>query len=56
MVLIPLHLGVGNGDAFHRAYLLVPFLCWVPNLILAEYVIRRRQRPVRMGLGDHVAS
>lgn len=28
--------------AFDRAYPIVPFLCWVPNLLLAEWMIRRR--------------
>ena len=28
--------GVPDGTAFSRAYLLVPFLSWVPNLVLAE--------------------
>lgn len=36
--------GVEEGLAFDRAYHIVPFLCWVPNLILAEYLIRRRAR------------
>lgn len=31
--------------AFDRAYSVVPFLCWVPNLLVAEWVLRRR--PVR---------
>jgi uncharacterized membrane protein len=49
MVLIPLHLGVGDGDAFHRAYLIIPFLSWVPNLVVAEYLVRRaRRRPARV--------
>ena len=28
------------GD-FHSAYLLVPFLCWVPNLVVVELLLRR---------------
>jgi uncharacterized membrane protein len=36
LVLIPLL----DGD-FMRAYLLTPFLCWVPNLVVAELVLRR---------------
>jgi hypothetical protein len=35
IVLIPL-----LGD-FRSAYLLVPFLCWVPNLAVIEWVLRR---------------
>ncbi|MBO4204892.1 DUF2306 domain-containing protein [Micromonospora echinofusca] len=44
-VLIPLLIslgGVPEQDAFLRAYVLVPFLSWVPNLLLAEYLLRRR--------------
>jgi uncharacterized membrane protein len=29
-------LGTGGDTAFDRAYLLVPFLAWVPNLLVAE--------------------
>jgi uncharacterized membrane protein len=38
-VLIPAQIalaGVPETVAFHRAYLLVPFLSWVPNLLVAE--------------------
>jgi len=28
------------GD-FPSAYMLVPFLCWVPNLLVAEWLLRR---------------
>jgi uncharacterized membrane protein len=33
---------VDAATAFDRAYALVPFLCWVPNLVVAELWIRRR--------------
>ncbi|WP_022892471.1 DUF2306 domain-containing protein [Agromyces subbeticus] len=33
------------GAAFDNAYLAVPFLCWVPNLVVAEWLIRRRGLP-----------
>ena len=36
LALIPL-----LGD-FRSAYLLVPFLCWVPNLVVVELLLRRR--------------
>ena len=39
LALIPL-----LGD-FHSAYLLVPFLSWVPNLIVVEWLLRRRPAP-----------
>ncbi|MFC8851416.1 MULTISPECIES: DUF2306 domain-containing protein [unclassified Micromonospora] len=30
---------------FETAYVAVPFLCWVPNVIVAEWLIRRRGLP-----------
>ncbi|MDI1462730.1 DUF2306 domain-containing protein [Catellatospora sp. KI3] len=33
--------GVDGQVAFDRAYLVVPFLAWVPNLIVAEWWLRR---------------
>ncbi len=41
--LIPAQIATGTADAeaFDRAYLLVPLLCWVPNL-LTEYVLTHR--------------
>ncbi len=34
-----------DGDiAFDRAYLLVPFLSWVPNLLVAEWYLATRER------------
>jgi uncharacterized membrane protein len=36
IVLIPL-----LGGDFLSAYLLTPFLCWVPNLVIAEVLLRR---------------
>ncbi|WP_344237022.1 DUF2306 domain-containing protein [Actinocorallia libanotica] len=42
IVLTALQPGVAPETAFDRAYLLVPFLCWVPNLLIAErFHIRR---------------
>jgi uncharacterized membrane protein len=34
--------GVPQQLAFDRAYAVVPFLCWVPNLLVAELYLRRR--------------
>lgn len=31
--------------AFANAYAAVPFLCWLPNLLFAEWLIRRRGLP-----------
>lgn len=33
------------GDHFAQAYAPVPFLCWIPNLIVAEILITRRGLP-----------
>jgi uncharacterized membrane protein len=35
-------LGVNEDVAFGRAYAIVPFLCWIPNLIVAEIYLRHR--------------
>lgn len=34
--------GVDERTAFSRAYLLVPFLAWVPNLLVAEWYLATR--------------
>ena len=45
-LLIPqLLLGVPYQQAYRAAYLPVPFLCWLPNLVIAELLIRRRGLP-----------
>jgi hypothetical protein len=31
---------------FSRAYLIVAWLCWVPNLLIAEWMVHRRARVV----------
>ncbi len=36
--------GVDPAVAFDRAYLLVPFLSWVPNLLVAEWYLATRER------------
>lgn len=38
---LPVLIQVFDGD-FPRAYSYVPFLCWVPNLLVVELVLRRR--------------
>jgi len=35
-ILIPLQIGIDPDTAFTRAYYLVPFLAWVPNLLIAN--------------------
>lgn len=32
----------GLGMGFMSAYVIVSWLCWVPNLVVAEYLVRRR--------------
>lgn len=47
LLLAPLLLGQPweFDSAFANAYAAVPFLCWLPNLIVAEWLIRRRGLP-----------
>jgi hypothetical protein len=40
---------LGNGVNFHNNYLIIAFLSWVPNLILAEVINRYGKRPVVLG-------
>jgi uncharacterized membrane protein len=42
---MPVLVPVMGGDLL-AAYQLVPFLCWVPNLVVAELVLRRRPAAV----------
>jgi len=30
---------------FPRSYITVSWLCWVPNLLIAEWMVRRRKLP-----------
>ena len=46
LLLIPLEtslLGTDADAAWDRAYAVVPFLCWVPNLVVAERHLRSRR-------------
>jgi uncharacterized membrane protein len=46
LALLPLTGGGFEFDAaFANAYAAVPFLCWLPNLLFAEWLIRRRGLP-----------
>lgn len=39
-------LGLALGISFETAYPVISWICWVPNLIVAEWLIfRRRPRP-----------
>ncbi|MGI4896563.1 MAG: DUF2306 domain-containing protein [Janthinobacterium lividum] len=45
-LLIPqLFLGVSFEEAYVNAYAPVPFLAWLPNLVICEFMIRRRGLP-----------
>ncbi len=48
--------GTDDGTAFERAYLLVPFLSWVPNLLVAEWYLAARRRAVLVPLTPAVAT
>lgn len=46
---IYLGLGLGLGIPFRDTYQTVAWLCWVPNLVVAEWlVLRTRSRPARV--------
>jgi uncharacterized membrane protein YozB (DUF420 family) len=49
MLLVPIQTALAGVDpqvAFDRAYLLVPFLAWLPNLVVAErYLARQTPSP-----------
>lgn len=52
ILLIVVYMATGAEDqdvAFASAYLWVPFLCWVPNVLVAEWLIRRRRLPSLVG-------
>ncbi len=49
-VLVAVLVATSGGDldpeaAFANAYAAVPFLCWLPNLVVAEWLVRRRGLP-----------
>jgi uncharacterized membrane protein len=41
---------VATQAAFDRVYVVMPFLCWVPNLLLAEWILRRAPRASRSAM------
>lgn len=45
LILIQLPFGLDGAVAAANAYAPVPFLCWLPNLVIAEYIIYRRGLP-----------
>lgn len=40
--------------SFHAAYITVSWLCWIPNLVVAEWWLRRKVRRHAIG-GGYVA-
>lgn len=45
------------GAVFDNAYAAVPFLAWLPNLVVAEWLIRRRGLPsYRLSSGTEIAN
>ncbi len=45
LILVQVPFGVDGAVAAANAYAPVPFLCWLPNIVVAEYIIRRRGLP-----------
>jgi uncharacterized membrane protein len=45
LMLVQLPLGIDDAQAAVNAYAPVPFLCWLPNLVIAEYIVYRRGLP-----------
>jgi hypothetical protein len=39
-------LSLAAGIPFADAYPVISWLCWVPNLVLAEWFVQRRQAPI----------
>ena len=45
LILVQLPLGVPPDAIAANAYAPVPFLCWLPNIVIAEYIVYRRGLP-----------
>jgi uncharacterized membrane protein len=45
LVLVHLAFGLEGSQAFTNAYAAVPFLAWLPNIVIAEIMIARRGLP-----------
>ncbi|MDA2889987.1 DUF2306 domain-containing protein [Mycolicibacterium sp. BiH015] len=54
LILIQMPFGVDLDVAAANAYAPVPFLCWLPNVVVAEFLIRRRGLPslIRAGASE----
>ena len=44
-------LSVGMGADFTTAYIIIGWACWVPNLLVAEWIIRSSARSKRLSTG-----
>ena len=53
---IYLPLSLALGVPFANAYRAISWLCWVPNIILAEWLVRRTQTPISAAAGNTIAS
>ena len=52
---IYLPLSLALGVPFANAYRVISWLCWVPNIILAEWLVRRTQVPTPAAANDAFA-
>ena len=47
---------IASGVAFETAYPVVAWLCWVPNLVLAEWLFNRKAGPAAAAQGARAAT
>jgi uncharacterized membrane protein len=47
LILGQVHFGVEEAEALAQAYRTVPWLCWVPNLLIAEYLIQSQFQKIK---------
>lgn len=45
LTIVQLPFGLDAAVVAANAYAPVPFLCWIPNLVIAEYIVHRRGLP-----------
>lgn len=45
LVQLPFSDGREFTDIFNQAYAPLPYLCWIPNIVVAEFMVRRRNLP-----------
>lgn len=45
LLVVQLPFGVDPATAAVNAYAPVPFLCWLPNIVIAEFIVHRRGLP-----------